>query len=63
MIRIADGSVRFLKATTSLDLMLMLLTRDRGEGPAELLRRVSRPGIPRRDRLGATRCPSRSWWT
>jgi len=26
-----DGSVRFLRATTTLDVVLMLLTRDRGE--------------------------------
>jgi prepilin-type N-terminal cleavage/methylation domain-containing protein/prepilin-type processing-associated H-X9-DG protein len=31
MILLADGSVRFLKATVSLDLVLQLLTRDRGE--------------------------------
>lgn len=31
MILMADGSVRFLKASVSLDLVLQLLTRDRGE--------------------------------
>ena len=31
MILLADGSVRFLKATVTLDLVLQLLTRDRGE--------------------------------
>ena len=31
MILLADGSVRFLKASVKLDVVLQLLTRDRGE--------------------------------
>jgi hypothetical protein len=31
MILLADGSVRFLKASVKLDVVMQLLTRDRGE--------------------------------